>query len=169
MMRVPALGLLLVLLLAGCASVPPAKQGGQPQGQATPASVETPANILAPPASASSPPRKGSTAPELAKRKASPPLDLTSLGKRLKETQAIGELAKIALRSQVDDLLSQFRAFHQGTLKTTLAELRRPYDLLVLNVLSLLQDHDPSLAAAVVASREAIWRILADPAKFATI
>jgi hypothetical protein len=40
---------------------------------------------------------------------------------------------------------------------------------LVLELLSLLQDKDPPLAAAVVASREAIWVILTDPAKFATI
>jgi hypothetical protein len=78
-------------------------------------------------------------------------------------------LAKIALRNQVDDLLGEFRAFHKGKLKTTLAELRRPYDLLVSTLLSLLQDNDPSLAAAVVTSREKIWGILSDPAKFATI
>lgn len=65
--------------------------------------------------------------------------------------------------------MSQFRAFYQGKLKTTLAELRRPYDLLILKVVLLLQDNDPSLAAAVGASREAIWGILSDPAKFATI
>ena len=78
-------------------------------------------------------------------------------------------LSKIALKNQVDDLLAQFRAFYQGKVKTTLAELRRPYDLLVLKVLSLLQDSDPELASAIVASREAIWGILADPKKFATI
>jgi hypothetical protein len=78
-------------------------------------------------------------------------------------------MTKLALKNQVDDLLNQFRAFYQGKLKTTLAELRRPYDLLVLKVLSLLQDRDPSLAAAIAASREAIWGILSDPVKFATI
>ena len=141
-MRVAALvGLLLVLLFAGCASAQPASQL----------------------------PKKDSIAPELTKQEASPRLDLTSLEKRLNETQAIDVLDKIAFRNQVDDLLSQFRAFYQGNLDTTLAELRRPYDLLVLTVLSLLQDNDPSLAAALVASREAIWGILADPAKFATI
>jgi carbon monoxide dehydrogenase subunit G len=36
-------------------------------------------------------------------------------------------------------------------------------------VLSLLRDADPALAAAIVASREAIWAILADPKKFAAI
>jgi len=104
-----------------------------------------------------------------ATQKAAPPLDLTSLETRLKETNAIGVMTKIALKNQVDDLLDQFRAFYAGKLKTTLAELRRPYDLLVLKVLSLLQDSDPSLAAAIVASREAIWGILSDPHKFATI
>ena len=112
--------------------------------------------------------KKESTAPAVAK-KASPTLDLTSLEQRLKDTDAIGVLTKIALKNQVDDLLDQFRAYYQGKLKTTLAELRRPYDRLVLKVLSLLQDSDPSLASAIVASREAIWGILSDPAKFATI
>ena len=76
---------------------------------------------------------------------------------------------KISLKNQVDDLLDQFRAFYQGKLKTTLAELRRSFDLLVQKVLSLLQDSDPSLATAIVASRDALWGILSDPAKFATI
>jgi len=100
-------------------------------------------------------------------QKAEPPLDLASLETRLRDTKAIGVLTKIALKNQVDDLLNQFRAFYSGKLKTTLADLRRPYDLLVLKVLSLLQDSDPSLAAAIVASREAIWGILSDPVKFA--
>jgi hypothetical protein len=187
-------GLLLVLLFAGCANVPLATQSEQPQAgapggvaagppaneMATPSTTGTGksatktssgtkshANIPVPPASRL--PKKDSIAPELAKQRASPHFDLTSLEQRLKETQAIGVLAKIALRNQVDDLLSQFRSFHEGKLKTTLAELRRPYDLLVLTVLALLQDNDPSLAAALVASREAIWGILSDPAKFATI
>ena len=191
-------GLLLVMLFAGCANVPLATQSEQPQGAAplggviagpgpladgmatpsatnpagksatkTSSGAKSHANIPVPPASRL--PKKDSIAPELAKQKASPHFDLTSLEQRLKETQAIGVLAKIALRNQVDDLLSQFRSFHEEKLKTTLAELRRPYDLLVLTVLALLQDNDPSLAAALVASREAIWGILSDPAKFAAI
>jgi hypothetical protein len=98
-----------------------------------------------------------------------PPLDLTSLKQRLKDTSAIGLLTKITLKNQVDDLLDQFRDFYQGKLKTTLADLRRSYELLVMKVLALLQDSDPPLATAIVASREQIWGILADPKKFATI
>jgi len=50
-----------------------------------------------------------------------------------------------------------------------LSELRQKYDLLLLKVLSLLQDGDPPLASAVSGSREAIWGILSDPQKFAKL
>ena len=113
-------------------------------------------------------PKKESTASDVAKQKESP-LDLASLEQRLKDTKAIGVLTKITLKNQVDDLLSKFRAYYAGKLKITLVELRPAYDLLVLKVLSLLQDSDAALASAIVASREAIWGILADPAKFAKI
>jgi hypothetical protein len=137
---------------------------GQPKAEAPAANA--PAKVAAPPAAAMQPPKK-EIAQEAVKPKAEPPLDLTSLETRLKETKAIGVMTKIALKNQVDDLLNQFRAFYAGKLETTLAKLRRAYDLLVLKVLSLLQDSDPSLAAAIVASREAIWGILSDPVKFA--
>ena len=94
---------------------------------------------------------------------------MKSLEARLKDTQAIGVFTKLALKNQVNDLLDQFRAYYRGQLKTTLADLRRPYEMLLQKVLALLQDGDPPLAGAIVASREAIWGILADPAKFATI
>ena len=194
MTRVTALvGLVLLLLFAGCASVPLATQGERSQSgvvtvtadrTTTPSTINSTEKsiakaaapgtksvptIPASPAAVSQLARKDSVAPELAKQNASSPLDLASLEKRLNETHAIDVLAKIAFRIRVDDLLSQFRAFYQGKLKTTLAELRQPYDQLVLQLLSLLQDKDPSLAAAIVGSQEAIWGMLADPAKFATI
>jgi len=114
-------------------------------------------------------PKKEPPAPALAKPEAPPPLDLKSLETRLKDTKAIGVFTKLTLKNQVDDLLDRFRAFYQGRLKTSLAELRRSYDLLVLKVLALLQDADPPLANAIAASRESIWGILSNPAKFAAV
>jgi hypothetical protein len=98
-----------------------------------------------------------------------PALDLKSLETRLRETKAIGVFTKLSLKNKVDDLLSQFREFHQGKGGTKLSELRQSYDLLIMKVLSLLQDSDPPLARDIVTSREAIWGLLADPAKFATL
>jgi len=141
---------------------------GQLAAKADSPGPKTPAKLVAPPVPTERVPKKESAAPAPVKQ-APPPLDLKSLETRLKETEAIGVFTKLALKNQVDDLLDTFRAFYQGRLKTTLAELRRPYDLVLLKVLALLQDTDPPLAAAIVASREAIWGVLADPDKFATL
>jgi len=94
------------------------------------------------------------------------PLDLKSLETRLRQTRAIGVLTKVSLKNQVDDLLDKFRAYHKRQGTATLAQLRHNYDMLLLKVLSLLQDSDPALARDIVKSRAAIWSILADPRKF---
>lgn len=95
-----------------------------------------------------------------------PTLDLDSLERRLRETKGIGTFTKLSLKNQVDDLLDKFRAYYKRQSKLTPADLRRPYDMLLLKVLSLLQDSDPPLARDIVASREAIWGILSDQTKF---
>jgi hypothetical protein len=171
------IGLLFFLLMAGCARV----ERAPPESAAPPAAdvvaVEPPKSdstekrVAKTPAKvpAEQPGKKPRATPGAGKKEVPPPLDLTGLETRLKETKAIGAFTKIALKNQVDDLLDQFRAYYQGRAKTTLAELRQPYDRLLLKVLALLQDGDPALAREVVASREAIWGILADPAKFATL
>jgi hypothetical protein len=76
---------------------------------------------------------------------------------------------KLSLKNQVDDLLAQFKAFHQRQSRITLGQLRQKYELLLMRAVSLLQDGDPALASAVLASREAIWGVLTDPEKFAAI
>jgi len=97
------------------------------------------------------------------------PLDVTALKEKLKATKAIGVFTKISLKNQVDDLMKQFGDYYKGKNKTTMPELRRAYDLLVMKVLSLLQDSDQKLASEVVSSREAIWGLLSDPKKFAAL
>jgi hypothetical protein len=116
---------------------------------------------------AAPPPASASPAP--AQTTSAPPLDLTSLKQRLRDTSAIGVFTKLALKNQVDDLLDKFRGFYRGQVKITLPELRQSYELLVQKVLALLQDSDPPLAKEITASREAIWGLLADPQKFATL
>jgi hypothetical protein len=96
-------------------------------------------------------------------------LDLNGLKTQLKDTKAIGIFTKIALKNQVDDLLDQFRKFYQGKSKTNMMELRQSYNLLLLKVLSLVQNKDERLASAIVSSREPIWNLLSDPKKFANL
>ena len=170
-MRVAHAAVLLLLLAAGCArgqrdtQVPePANVAEQP-GTPQPSPAATPAPGAKPPA-----PRPAREAvPPVAKRPVpAPALDLNALEAQLRETKAIGVFTKITLKNQVDDLLDKFRKYYAGKAKFTMADLRRAYDLLMMKVLSLLQDEDQKLASAIVSSREAIWGLLADPIKFAT-
>ena len=101
---------------------------------------------------------------------AAPALDLAALEQRLRDTHAIGLFTKLSLKNQVDDLLNDFRAhFHGQNSPPPLTALRQRYDLLMLKVLTLLQDSDPPLATAISSSREAIWGVLNDPAKLTAI
>lgn len=139
--------------------------GSEPPAPRTVAPVGTPD---VPASKAAKPEGKAPASPERASPKPAPPpaLDLASLEERLKETSAIGIFTKLTLKNQIDELLDQFRAYYQGGIRTSLADLRQPYDLLILKVLTLLQDADPSLARQIGESREAIWGILSDSAKF---
>lgn len=103
-----------------------------------------------------------------ARTTAPPTLDLNALKDRLRATKAIGVFTKISLKNKVDDFLDQFSAYYQGKLGVTMAELRQAYNLLMMKVLSLLQDNDQPLALEIVSSREAIWGLLANPTTFAT-
>jgi len=96
-------------------------------------------------------------------------LDLASLEQRLRDTRSIGLFAKLSLKNQVDDLLSQFRAYYRAQGKPPPTPLRQRYDGLLLKVITLLQDGDAPLASAINSSREAIWGILADPDKLSKI
>ena len=94
---------------------------------------------------------------------------MNALKEELKATKAIGVFTKISLKNKVDDLLDQFREFYQGNARITMADLRQSYNMLIMKVLSLLQDEDQKLASAIVASREPIWNLLANPTSFAAL
>ncbi len=160
-------------------TTPPAPvPSSAPAPSAAPAAapLQRPSNPNATPAPPKASAPHAASEPKSAAAPAAPPtapkpstLDLNSLEQRLKDTRAIGVFTKLSLKNQVDDLLSELRAYHKGTSKTLQSELRQQYDLLILKVLSLLQNGDPQLAAAIASSREAIWGILMDPDKFAKI
>ncbi len=142
---------------SAAAKAPPSNQAVSPRVQPT-----SPVPSTATAAVAASPPSRAPVA-------TAPPLDLNGLEQRLRDTHAIGLFTKLSLKNQVDDLLAQFKAFHQGNSRITLGQLRQKYELLLMKVVSLLQDGDPALASAVFSSREALWGVLTDPKKFASI
>ena len=158
---------------SGTERKPVGRSAGAAEENAPTASSKPPAARSAPKAAASSP--DGSSTPARppvaaaapAQPTAEPTLDLPALEERLRETHAIGVFTKLSLENQVNDLLDQFRGFHEGQIKVPLAELRQRYEQLLLQVITLLQDSDAPLASAIASSREAIWGVLANPKTFA--
>lgn len=146
----------------------PAAGSSMSKGPSTVTLLPVPASPLHSPPQQARPAAKPA-ASSAAPARSAPPLDLKSLEAQLKATPGIGLFTKLALKNQIDDLLAQFRAHYSGQRKATLAELRQAYDRLLLKVLVLLQDSDPPLARAIASSRESIWDILSNPAKFAAV
>jgi hypothetical protein len=150
-------------------SRPAAERGVVPAGPAAVAPARTTASTTAtvarPPAAAKVVP--ASSVP--VKPPDPPPLDLTALEQRLRDTRAVGLFTKLSLKNQVDDLLGQFRSYYRGSKPPPPPDLRQRYDGLLLKVLSVLQDGDPPLAAQIWSSREAIWIVLADPQRLEKI
>lgn len=97
-----------------------------------------------------------------------PALDLEGLEQRLKATPALGVLTKLALKNDIDDLVKDVGKFHSKE-QGSLPALRERFDLLVMKVMSLLQDDAPDLADEIARSREGLWHLLADPAEFAKL
>ena len=191
MVRAVYSAVLLSLLTAGCVrGTPETSQPAPPPVAGTPETSQ-PAPAPEPIAKAPAPKTKGKAAPPATKapapqgqapkqvapvapaapprQTATGPLDLTALKTRLKETKAIGVFTKLTLKNQVDDLMDKFRQHHAGKATPTITELRRSYDLLMMKVLSLLQDDDQKLASDILSSRERIWGLLADSKKFAAL
>ncbi len=149
-------------------AAPPAPpKENAPTAPSKPPAGSPPKATASRPGESSTPPKPPVVAAKPAEPAASPTLDLPALEERLRETHAIGVFTKLSLKNQVDDLLDQFRAFHDGQIKVPLAELRQRYEQLLLQVITLLQDSDAQLAKAIASSREAIWHVLADPKTFA--
>ncbi len=78
---------------------------------------------------------------------------------RLKKTDAIGMFTKLALRSNVLDLMGMIKAYHRHVSKYSLKALRARFDGLILTVLALLNG-DPKLSRDISLGRNQIWNSL---------
>jgi hypothetical protein len=113
-------------------------------------------------------PVEGEAADDEGSASAAPSLTLDELERELRSTPALGFFSRLALKNDIDDLLDAVRDFHQNG-DGRLDDLRERFDLLVLKVMSLLQDDDPGLARRIADAREALWALLEDPLEFAKL
>jgi len=96
-------------------------------------------------------------------------LDVATLRVRLKDTPAIGPVAKLRLKSEIAHLMTDLAAFHAGRSTETLDGLHARYCDLVLRVIALLEEDDASLAHDLTVSTEHLWTTLADARQFASL
>lgn len=87
-------------------------------------------------------------------------VDIESLKTRLKETDAIGVFTKLAIRSDILDLVDEInRHRKKNKLELKIAEMRASFDGLLLKMVALLE-RDPNLSRDLYVSRESIWKSL---------
>ena len=136
-----------------------------------PANKEKPAPASAPIASAPVAANAAAAAPTPPPTPTAPKpqLDFKAMEQRLRDTSAIGVFTKLSIKNQVDDLLKAFRGYHAGRTPPTLDDLHQRYDGLLLKVVSLVQNDDPTLASSISASRSAIWERLSNRESFEAI
>jgi hypothetical protein len=85
-------------------------------------------------------------------------LDLEQLVARLKKTEAIGFLTKLAIRSDVLDFRKSVESYRKRKSFEENAEmLRGHFNGLLLKILALLE-HDPVLSRDIHLARESIWK-----------
>ena len=94
-------------------------------------------------------------------------MDLQGLEKRVRATRAISVFQKLELQNEVNELVARFRQAHTGQ-TAEISTLRPRYERLIASIQSRL-GRDPQLAGEISASREAIWGVLTDRTKFASI
>jgi len=87
-------------------------------------------------------------------------VDIEALKTRLKETDAIGLFTKLAIRSDILDLVDEINSYRkQAKLESKINELRASFDGLLLKMVALLEG-DPILSRDLYVSRESIWKSL---------
>ena len=96
-------------------------------------------------------------------------LDVATLRVRLKDTPAIGLIAKLRLKSEIEDLMGDLAAFHAGRAVQGLDALHARYRGLVVRIAGLLEQGDAPLAHELTASTDHLWATLADPGQFASL
>jgi hypothetical protein len=87
------------------------------------------------------------------------PFSMDELIERLKQSDAIGFLTKLALRSDALDLVDMVKAYKRHTAPYSLSQLHARFNGLLLKVLALLND-DPHLSRDISMARDEIWKNL---------
>jgi len=89
-------------------------------------------------------------------------IDFETLEKKITETNSMGLMTKLKLKSDINKLLAELKTFHAGNSPLTQEQHREQYDLLYMKVVSLVQEKDPDLYHQLCNAWDPIWASLQD-------
>ena len=93
-------------------------------------------------------------------------LDLAHLKSGLRKSDAIGFLTKLSLKNQLEELLTRFADFHNGSGAHNIESLQQEFEALFAITLDLVREDDPFLHDYLIAARVALWQTVRDPDLF---
>jgi len=93
-------------------------------------------------------------------------LGLSTLEERLLESNSVSPSRKLALRAEIDDLRMRIAVAHRSG--GSVEALRPRYERLMMKVRDAVKK-DPVLFRDLMVSKDWIWAVLADPARFASL
>lgn len=96
-------------------------------------------------------------------------LDVASLRVRLHDTHAIGLVAKLELKREIEQLIDVLADFHAGRTATSLDAIHGTFAVLVTRTVALLEPGERELAHELAVSSDDIWSELSDPSRFARL
>jgi len=86
--------------------------------------------------------------------------DVEALKDRLKNTRAIGIFTKLAIRSDIMDLVTEIAMYRkQSLLPERMPQVRSSFEGLILKIMALLEG-DPALSRDLYTNRELLWKNL---------
>ncbi len=93
-------------------------------------------------------------------------LDLETLADRLRETDAVDLITKLAIEREVMDLARAFQRYHEGDAAIGLYKLRERFEVLRAGIAVRLKNGDPVLAGDIAVSGATLWQEFRDPVRF---
>jgi hypothetical protein len=96
-------------------------------------------------------------------------LDVATLRARLHDTAAIGLVAKLALKRDIERLIGEIADFHAGRAAAPLDAIHAQYRSLLDHTIRLVERGETDLARDLAASSDHLWNELTDPRSFAAL
>lgn len=94
------------------------------------------------------------------------PLGVAAFKRKLAAVKGVGLVTKLKMAALIGRFTEDVYWFHEGKSRQTLAQLHTRFNALHHHIAGLIAADNPTLHAALIRSRAALWRAFADRARY---